>query len=152
MTRSARAATVVLAFLLCAAFSACSRTDASASTPDRGGGGRGRSGRGGGEGGPAPVTVATVQQRDVPVEVAAIGNVEAFESVSVRSQVTGVVTEVTFHEGDFVKKGDHLFTIDPRPYQSMLEQARANFARDQALLSQAEAQLARDQAQSNYLK
>jgi multidrug efflux system membrane fusion protein len=99
-----------------------------------------------------PVTTATVQQRDVPVEVAAIGNVEAFETVSVRSQVTGVVTEVLFREGDFVKKGDHLFTIDPRPYQAMLEQAKANLARDEALLSQSEAQLARDQAQSDYLQ
>ena len=99
-----------------------------------------------------PVTTATVQQRDVPVEVAAIGNVEAFETVSVRSQVTGVVTEVLFHEGDFVKKGDHLFTIDPRPYEAMLEQAKANLARDEALLSQSQAQLARDQAQSDYLQ
>src|SRR6476646_6334747 len=119
MTRSAGAVPVVLVLLFCGGFAACSRTDASASTPDRGGGGRGRGGRGGGEGGPVPVTVATVQQRDVPVEVAAIGNVEAFESVSVRSQVTGVVNEVMFHEGDFVKKGDQLFTIDPRPYEAM---------------------------------
>ena len=58
----------------------------------------------------------------------------AYETVSVRSQVTGVVTEVLFHEGDFVKKGDHLFTIDPRPYEAMLEQARANLSRDQALV------------------
>jgi multidrug efflux system membrane fusion protein len=98
------------------------------------------------------VTTAIVQHRDVPVEVAAIGNVEAFESVSVRSQVTGTVTEVTFREGDFVKKGDHLFTIDPRPYQALLEQAKANYTRDQALLSQAQAQLTRDQAQSDYLQ
>jgi multidrug efflux system membrane fusion protein len=95
---------------------------------------------------------ATVQQRDVPVEVAAIGNVEAFETVSVRSQVTGVVNEVMFHEGDFVKKGDHLFTIDPRPYEAMLEQAKANLVRDEALLAQSQAQLARDKAQTDYLQ
>jgi multidrug efflux system membrane fusion protein len=88
----------------------------------------------------------------VPVEVAAIGNVEAYESVSVRSQVTGIVTEVMFREGDFVKKGDHLFTIDPRPYQAMLEQAKANLVRDEALMAQAQAQLARDQAQSDYFQ
>ena len=88
----------------------------------------------------------------MPVEVAAIGNVEAFESVSVRSQVTGIVTEVMFHEGDFVKKGDHLFTIDPRPYQALLEQANANLARDEALLAQSQAQLSRDQAESDYLQ
>ena len=98
------------------------------------------------------MVTAVVQQRDVPVEVAAIGNVEAYETVSVRSQVTGTVTEVTFHEGDFVKKGDHLFTIDQRPYQALLEQAKANLTRDEALLSQAEAQLARDKAQSDYLQ
>ena len=98
------------------------------------------------------MTTAAVQQRDVPVEVAAIGNVEAFESVSVRSQVTGMVNEVMFHEGDFVKKGDQLFTIDPRPYQALLEQAKANLVRDEALLAQSQAQLARDQAQSDYLQ
>ena len=153
MIRSARSFTYLFAIFLVACAAACSHTAASASTPDRGGGGRGRGGRGGGgEGGPVPVTVATVQQRDVPVEVAAIGNVEAFESVSVRSQVTGVVTEVMFHEGDFVKKGDHLFTIDPRPYQALLEQAKANLVRDEALLAQSQAQLARDQAQSDYLQ
>jgi multidrug efflux system membrane fusion protein len=153
MIRSPLSFTFLIAFVLVACSTACSRTDASASTPDRGGGGgRGRGGRGAGEGGPVPVTTAPVQQRDVPVEVAAIGNVEAFESVSVRSQVTGVVTEVMFREGDFVKKGDQLFTIDPRPYQALLEQARANLTRDEALLAQSQAQLARDQAQSDYLQ
>jgi membrane fusion protein, multidrug efflux system len=149
MIRSASTFTCV-SLLLFASTTACNRTDAASSTPDRGGG-RGRGGRGG-ESGAVPVTTAIVQHRDVPVEVAAIGNVEAFESVSVRSQVTGTVTEVTFREGDFVKKGDHLFTIDPRPYQALLEQAKANYTRDQALLSQAQAQLTRDQAQSDYLQ
>jgi multidrug efflux system membrane fusion protein len=57
-----------------------------------------------------------------------------------------------FREGDFVKKGDHLFTIDPRPYQALLEQAKANLVRDEALLAQSQAQLSRDQAQSDYLQ
>jgi multidrug efflux system membrane fusion protein len=156
MTRSPFRLIFLFTIVLVACSTACSRTDASSTPPDRGGGGggggRGRGGRGGGESGPVPVTTAAVQQRDVPVEVAAIGNVEAFETVSVRSQVTGAVTEVLFHEGDFVKKGDHLFTIDPRPYQAMLEQARANLTRDEALLAQSQAQLARDQAQTNYLE
>ncbi len=142
--------TVLLVCLLAIPSVSCSRTDASAATTDRGGG-RGRGGRGAaGEGAAVPVTTAEVQQRDVPVEVAAIGNVEAYETVSVRSQVTGIVTEVLFHEGDFVKKGEHLFTIDPRPYEAMLAQARANLARDQALLTQANAQLARDKANADY--
>src|SRR5215470_15546229 len=153
MIRSRISLTVVIAIAV-VSFSACSRTDASSGTPPGGGGGGrgGRGGRGGGEGGPVPVVTAAVQQRDVPVEVAAIGNVEAFETVSVRSQVTGVVTEVMFHEGDFVKKGDHLFTVDPRPYEAMLEQAKANLARDEALLAQSQAQLARDKAQTDYLQ
>src|SRR6516162_7736024 len=144
MIRSRIPLIVVIAIALVSCSTACSRTDASSGTADRGGGG-GRGGRGGrgGEGGPVPVVTADVQQRDVPVEVAAIGNVEAFETVSVRSQVTGAVTEVMFREGDFVKKGDHLFTIDPRPYEAMLEQAKANFTRDEALMAQAQAQLAR---------
>src|SRR5689334_6238559 len=134
---------------------ACKKGDVSASTADaarrNGPGGGGGRGRGRGEAGAVPVTTATVQQRDVPVDVAAIGNVEAFETVSVRSQVTGTVTEVLFHEGDFVKKGDHLFTIDPRPYEAQLDQAKANLTRDEALLAQAEAQLTRDKAQADYL-
>lgn len=141
------------------ASSACSKTDASTNTAtsttgrsDTGGGGRGRGGRGGGESGPVPVTVATAQQFDVPVDVDAIGNVEAYETVSVRSQVTGVVTDVLFHEGDVVKKGDRLFSIDPRPFEAMLEQARANRERDRALLAQAQAQLERDKANANYVR
>ena len=113
------------------------------------GGGRGR-GRGRGEGGTVPVVMAKVTERDVPVDLAAIGNVEAYETVSIRSQVTGVVNEVLFREGDFVKAADHLFTIDPRPYQAQLEQAQANLLRDEALLAQAQAQLARDRAQAEY--
>jgi multidrug efflux system membrane fusion protein len=84
------------------------------------------------------------------VTVDAIGNVEAYETVSVRSQVTGTITEVLFHEGDFVKAGDHLFTIDQRPFQAALDQAQANLVRDQALLQQADAQLAKDKAQADY--
>jgi membrane fusion protein, multidrug efflux system len=154
MIRSRIPLTVVIAIALVSCSAACSRTDASSGTGDRGGGGGGRGGRGGrgGEGGPVPVVTAAVQQRDVPVEVAAIGNVEAFETVSVRSQVTGAVTEVMFREGDFVKKGDHLFTIDPRPYEALLEQAKANLVRDEALLAQSQAQLARDKAQTDYLQ
>ena len=155
MIRSRISLSVVIAIALVSGSTACSRTDASSGTPPGGGGGGGRGGRGGrggGEGGPVPVVTAAVQQRDVPVEVAAIGNVEAFETVSVRSQVTGAVTEVMFREGDFVKKGDHLFTIDPRPYEAMLQQAKANLVRDEALLAQSQAQLARDKAQTDYLQ
>jgi multidrug efflux system membrane fusion protein len=86
----------------------------------------------------------------VPIDVDAIGNVEAFETISVRSQVTGELTEALFREGDFVHKGDHLFSIDRRPFEASLEQAKANLTRDQALLAQAKAQLTRDSAQAEY--
>jgi membrane fusion protein, multidrug efflux system len=97
-----------------------------------------------------PVVVAHAERRDVPVDIEAIGNVEAFNTVSVKAQIGGQLTDVAFHEGDFVKAGDRLFTIDPRPYEAALRQAQANLARDQAMLAQAEANLARDSAQASY--
>jgi multidrug efflux system membrane fusion protein len=118
--------------------SSCSRTSAA---PAR---------RGGDAGGAVPVVTAPVSQRDVPVDIAAIGNVEAFSTISVRAQVTGQLTEVRFREGDFVKKGSHLFTIDSRPFQAAVVQADANLTRDKALLAQAQAQLNRDAAQAEY--
>jgi len=132
---------------------ACGSGSAATSAPASGrGAGGGRGGRGGGEGGAVPVVTARVEKKDVPITLDAIGNVEAFETVSVRAQVTGTVTEVLFHEGDFVKANDHLFTIDQRPFQAQLEQAEANLVRDQALVEQAQAQLARDKAQADYLQ
>ncbi len=77
-----------------------------------------------------PVTVATVVQKTVPVELRAIGNVEAYSTVSVRTQVEGQLERVYFREGQDVKKGDLLFTIDPRPFEAALKQAEANLARD----------------------
>src|SRR5437899_2810081 len=80
---------------------ACSN-NTSAAGPGAGGG-RGRGGRGGG--GDAPVVTAKVIEKDVPIDITAIGNVEAYVTTSVRSQVTGQLTEVAFHEGDVVKQG-----------------------------------------------
>ena len=91
-----------------------------------------------------------MSQRDVPIEIAAVGNVEASTMIAVRSQVTGVLEQVGFREGDFVKKGAVLFTIDRRPLESTLEQAEANLVRDEALVNQAEAQLARDASNADY--
>ena len=91
-------------------------------------------------------------QQDVPVDIAAVGNVEASTSVSVRLQVTGQLQEAFFKEGDIVKKGQKLFTIDPRPLEAALQQAEANLLRDNALLNQANAQLARDKANEVFLK
>ncbi len=112
------------------------------------GGGTGRGG--GGDSGPAPVVTAKAAERDVPVDLAAIGNVEAYATISVRSQVTGQVQEISFREGDFVKTGEQLFTLDRRPFEAALAMAEANLTRDKALLAQAEAQLARDASNAEY--
>jgi multidrug efflux system membrane fusion protein len=134
--------------------SGCSGTGASASggaAPGGGApGGGGKGGRGRGGGGDVPVTVAHVSTKNVPVEVQVIGNVEAYSTISVKAQVAGQLTNAYFHEGDFVKKGDLLFTIDPRPLQAALNQAEATLAKDQASLGQFQANLARDSAQMRY--
>jgi multidrug efflux system membrane fusion protein len=119
---------------------------------DSGGGGK-KGGRGkGGGGGPVPVVVATATQKDVPIEISAVGNVEAISTVSIRAQISGQLMDVFFEEGDYVKKGEKLFTIDARPYEAQLIQLQANVAKDTALLGQAEANLARDTAQQKYAR
>jgi multidrug efflux system membrane fusion protein len=95
-----------------------------------------------------PVTVAKAVETSVPVEVHAIGNVEAWSNVQIKSQVAGILTHVDFTEGQEVHKGQLLFQIDPRPYQDTYNQAAAAVARDQAQLQQAQANQARDEAQS----
>jgi multidrug efflux system membrane fusion protein len=88
----------------------------------------------------APVVVATAEQRDVPVEVKAVGTVEAYSNVQVKSMIAGEITRVAFSEGQDVRQGDLLFVIDPRPYQSALAQAQGNLARDVAQEANARAQ------------
>jgi multidrug efflux system membrane fusion protein len=78
------------------------------------------------------VTVAQVIQKTMPVEVTAVGNVEAISTISIRVQVAGEVQNIEFKEGDFVKKGQVLLTIDPRPYEAAVAQAKAALARDKA--------------------
>jgi multidrug efflux system membrane fusion protein len=87
----------------------------------------------------APVTVATVVQKDVPVQLRAIGNVEAYSTVSVKSRVAGQLIGVNFKEGQEVKKGELIFLIDPRPFQAALQQAQANLSKDIAQMKKAEA-------------
>lgn len=89
--------------------------------------------------GAVPVTVAKVTQKNVPLNVRAIGNVEPINSVTVRPQVGGVLLRVNFAEGQEVGKGDLLFEIDPRPLQAALAQAQAMLARDKASAQDAEA-------------
>ncbi len=95
-----------------------------------------------------PVTTGVITQKDVPLELRAIGAVEAYSVVAVKSQVGGELTKVHFAEGQFVGKGDTLFTIDPRPYETSLKQAEANLAKSTAMAQQAEANLGRDIAQA----
>lgn len=97
-----------------------------------------------GEGGMAvPVTVATAEQKTVPVEARSFGSVEAYANVEIKAQVTGVLMQVHFTEGQMVKKGDLLLSIDPRQPQAALKMAQANLERDQAQLKNAEREAGR---------
>jgi multidrug efflux system membrane fusion protein len=87
---------------------------------------------------PLPVTVGTTIQKTVPVQLRAIGNVQAYSTVSVKSKVGGELVRVHFTEGQDVKKGELLFTIDPRPYEAALKQAEANLERNLALAKNAQ--------------
>ena len=90
-----------------------------------------------------PVTVATAQQKDMPVQIRAIGTVQPLQTVAVRALVGGQLTRIWFREGEEVRRGQTLFTIDPRPMQAAFAQAQANLARDEAELRNAEAQRTR---------
>lgn len=87
---------------------------------------------------PVPVRVGEVKRLSVPLEIAAIGHVEPYSTVSVKPRVGGEVREVGFREGDDVKAGALLFVIDPRPFESALAEAKANLARDRARLTEAQ--------------
>ena len=111
-----------------------------AATPGAGRGGRG------GAGEVVPVEIAPVTQKDVPIQIKGIGNVEAVTTVAVRSQVEGTLMTVGFAPGQEVKKGQVLFTIDPRPLQAQLSQAEANLLKAMAAVRQGNDIVARDEA------
>jgi multidrug efflux system membrane fusion protein len=92
-----------------------------------------------------PVVVATAQRGDLPVYFNGLGNVTAFNTVTVRSRVDGQIVKINFTEGQFVKEGDSLIEIDPRPYQVQLEQAEGQLARDVAQRKDAQVNLDRYQ-------
>ncbi|RPH84967.1 MAG: efflux RND transporter periplasmic adaptor subunit [Candidatus Rokuibacteriota bacterium] len=94
-----------------------------------------------------PVGAATAQERSVPVQVITVGTVQAYTTVGVKSQVAGQIDQVHFTEGQEVRRGDLLFTIDPRPLQAGVRQMEANVAKDRAALRQAEAAFAQRQAE-----
>jgi multidrug efflux system membrane fusion protein len=95
------------------ALAACSKSPEGA----KGGGGRG--------GGAVPVTASDVVKKDMPVVLPGIGNVRPFSTVSVKPRVSGQIAEIHYKEGQFVKQGDLLVTIDPKPFEVALAQARA---------------------------
>lgn len=99
-----------------------------------------------------PVTIAKVAQRDVPVEIQVVGNVEAYSTITVKSQVTGQLISVKFREGDSVSAGALLFALDRRPIEAQIRQVEATLAKNVAQAKQAEANLAKDQAQQQYLR
>lgn len=90
-----------------------------------------------------PVMVAPVEQKTTSVEIGSFGTVEAFASVELKTQITGVLTGVHFIEGQMVKKGDLLLSIDPRQPQAALKAAQANLEKDDAQLKNAEKEAAR---------
>ena len=111
---SARAVSACIAAVALSAIAACSKKD-----PPRQ---------------PAvPVSVTTVKRASVPYVVTANGVAEPMQTVAVESQVNGILNRVTFAEGQPVQAGQVLFEIDPRPYVAVLDQARAQLARDQAM-------------------
>ena len=117
---------------------------AQSSARQSGGNSQARGGAGGARSREAvPVLVATAVQKAVPVQLRAVGNVEPYTTVSIKSQVTGVLMQAHFKEGQDVKKGQQLFTIDPRPFEAALRQAEANMQRDNAQLKNLREQVRR---------
>jgi len=119
----------------------CSGSEAVQSTPPA----AGRGGGGGGGGAAVPVTTAKVVEKPLPLELNVIGSAEAYSTVAVRAQITGALNSVGFQEGDDVRKGQMLFTLDRRPLEAALEQAKANLQKDMAQAANAKSQAQRYQ-------
>lgn len=87
---------------------------------------------------PVPVSAAKAESGSIPVQITAVGNVEPYRSVALRSQVGGIIVEQRVRDGQEVEAGDVLFVLDPRPFQAALKEAQGKLERDQALLKKAE--------------
>lgn len=105
------------------------------------------------EEGSYPIRISDVIQKDAPIFVEAIGNVFSLQTVQIRPQVSGIVVKAYVQQGQYVKKGDPLYLIDPRPYQAALDQAKATLLRDEAALKLAEITVERntDLVKQNYV-
>jgi len=97
-------------------------------------------------GGSESVAVASAQLHDIQIILSGLGTVTPLATVTVKSQISGYLTQVAFTEGQFVHKGDLLAQVDPRPYHALLEQYEGTLAKDQALLDNARLDLKRYQA------
>jgi multidrug efflux system membrane fusion protein len=126
---NSRIARLTLAAIGISLLSACTGTKAASGPPP-----------------PVPVLAATVEQKDVPIRVHAIGAVEAYSMVAVKTQITGELTGVFFKEGDDVHKGQLLFTLDKRPLEAELNRAQSNLAKDEAAAANARVQQKRYEA------
>lgn len=96
---------------------------------------------------PLEVEVAPVEQRDVPIYSEWIGTLDGLVNADIKAQVTGYLLDQAYQEGTFVKKGQLLFQIDPRPFQAALELAQGQLAQSEGQLAQARAELAQAEAQ-----
>src|SRR6185437_2424009 len=92
---------------------------------------------------PVPVTIASVEKTDFTAYLFGLGSVQAFNTVVVRTRVDGQIDKIAFQEGQFVKEGDILAQIDPRPYQAAYDQAVAKKAQDEASVANAKLDLRR---------
>jgi membrane fusion protein, multidrug efflux system len=95
---------------------------------------------------PIPVAVAKVIRRDFPVYLTGLGSVTAYNTDTIQPRVSGEIMKVLFQEGQYVRAGQLLAQIDPRPYEVQLEQAQGQLARDQAQLDEAQLELKRNTA------
>jgi len=119
--RETRYAGGLLALMLAAGLAGCTKEEAKGATPRP----------------PVPVRAAAAERQTVPVELRGVGTVEAVATVEVKAQVGGTLARVHFREGEEVRRGDLLFSIDERPFAAALQQAEAVLARDLAQLENA---------------